>query len=127
LNANLLHSDITEIIIGSAIKVHKTLGPGLFESTYQQCLAYELLRNGQKVEEEVALDLEYEKLHIPSAYRVDLIVNESVIVELKSVSELTPVFEAQLLTYLKLSGCRVGLLINFNVPILKKGIKRFII
>jgi GxxExxY protein len=127
MSTNILHKDITEKIIGSAIKVHKALGPGLFESTYQQCLAYELLRNGQKVEEEVELDLYYEKLHVPNAYRIDLIVNDSVIVELKSVAELSPVHEAQILTYLKLSDCRVGLLINFNVPILKKGIKRFIV
>jgi GxxExxY protein len=127
MNTGILHKDITEKIIGAAIKVHRSLGPGLFESTYKQCLAYELLRNGQKVEEEVELDLHYEKLHVPGAYRIDLLINDVVIVELKSVTELAPVHQAQILTYLKLSGCRVGLLINFNVPILKNGIKRFIV
>ena len=127
MNMKLIHKDITEAIIGAAIKVHRSLGPGLFEKTYQQCLAYELLRNGHKVQEEVDLDLRYENLHIQSAYRIDLLIDDAVIVELKSVSELSPVHESQVLTYLKLSECRFGLLMNFNVPILKSGIKRFII
>ncbi len=127
MNTKLIHKVITEAIIGAAIKVHRSLGPGLFEKTYQQCLAYELLRSGHKVEEEVELDLVYEGLQVSNAYRIDLLVDDSVIVELKSVSELSPVHESQILTYLKLSECRVGLLMNFNVPILKSGIKRFII
>ena len=124
---SLLHQDITEDIIGAAIKVHKSLGPGLFESTFQKCLAYELRMKGHTIDEELQLDLYYEKLHITDAYRINLLVDSAVVVELKAVSELSSLHESQILTYLKLSGCRVGLLINFNVPVLVKGIKRFIV
>ncbi len=116
---------ITEAIIGAAIEVHKQLGPGLLESAYRECLRYELLQRGYLALQEVPLPLTYKGLHLDCGYRLDLLVNEAVIVEVKSVSDLAPVYEAQLLSYLKISGGKVGLLLNFNVRILARGgIKR---
>lgn len=119
-------NDLTEIIIGCAIKVHKTLGPGLLESAYQECLFYELKKEGLKVEKEKALPLVYETVKLDCGYRIDLLVDDRIIVELKSVDELNDVHLAQILTYLKLANCRLGLLINFNVTQLTKGLKRVI-
>jgi GxxExxY protein len=116
---------ITEAIIGAAIEVHRTLGPGLLESTYQACLVHELRLRGLEVEQEKELPVEYKGVMLDCGYRIDLLVHNIVIVELKAVEELTAVHEAQLLSYLKLSGCPVGLLINFNVRQLTHGIKRF--
>jgi len=115
---------ITEAIIGAAIKVHRTLGPGLLESAYQECLCRELSLREIPFQREVALPVRYEGVLLDCGYRLDLVVADSVIVELKALDHLMPVHEAQLLTYLKLSGKRVGLLINFNVPLLKDGILR---
>ncbi len=115
---------ITEAIIGAAIKVHRTLGPGLLESAYQECLCRELSLREIPFQREVALPVCYEGVLLDCGYRLDLVVADSVIVELKALDHLMPVHEAQLLTYLKLSGKRVGLLINFNVPLLKDGILR---
>ena len=115
---------ITEAIIGTAIEVHRTLGPGLLESAYQTCLAFELIERGYKVEQQKPLPLIYKNVHLDCGYRLDLLVNEAVIVEIKAVEQLAPIHEAQLLSYLRLSGCKVGLLINFNVKLLKYGIKR---
>lgn len=120
----LYEEQITEIIIGAAIEVHRTLGPGLLESAYQQCLCHELHLRGIEFQRQVDLPVKYKGVLIDCAYRIDLIVAGKVIVELKSVDKLHPVHEAQLLTYLKLTGIRVGLLINFNVPVLRNGIKR---
>lgn len=118
---------ITEKIIGCAIKVHKELGPGLLESTYEVCLEYELIEQGLQVERQKALPVIYNSIKLDAGYRIDLLVENSVIVELKSVDAIAPIHEAQLLTYLKLSGKKLGLLINFNVKLLKNGIMRRII
>jgi GxxExxY protein len=117
---------ITESIIGAAIQVHKALGPGLLESAYEYCLAYELGKRGLRVEQQKPLPLVYEQVKLECGYRIDLVVEGSVVVEVKSVEALAPIHEAQIITYLKLSGCKLGLLINFNVPVVKDGIHRFI-
>jgi len=114
-------------IIGCAYRVHSKLGPGLLESTYQVCLDYELKKMGYNVEVEKALPVIYEDVKLDAGYRIDLMVNKSVIVELKSVEAINDVHIAQLLTYLKLSNIKLGLLINFNVKDLKQGIKRFLL
>ncbi|MEW6004911.1 MAG: GxxExxY protein [Stygiobacter sp.] len=114
-------------IIGCAYKVHSRLGPGLLESTYQICLEYELKKLGYAVETEKALPVVYDEIKLDAGYRIDLMVNKSVIVELKSVEAINDVHIAQILTYLKLSNTKLGLLINFNVKDLKQGIKRFVI
>ena len=114
-------------IIGCAYRVHSRLGPGLLESTYQICLEYELKKLGYAVETEKALPVVYDEIKLDTGYRIDLMVNKSVIVELKSVEAINDVQIAQILTYLKLSNTKLGLLINFNVKDLKQGIKRFVI
>ena len=116
---------ITGRIIGAAIEVHRCVGPGLLESTYQACLAHELRQQGLDVEREKELPVVYKGVTLDCGYRIDLLVVHTVIVELKAVQELTAIHEAQILSYLKLSGCPVGLLINFNVRQLTEGIKRF--
>jgi GxxExxY protein len=118
---------LTEKIIGAAIEVHRVLGPGLLESTYKACLVHELRLRGIVVEPEKYMPIRYKNLVIEKAYKIDLYVQETVIVELKSVDKVHAVHEAQIITYLKLSGRRVGLLINFNVKLLKDGIKRLIV
>jgi GxxExxY protein len=118
--------EITEGIIGAAIEVHRELGPGLLESAYEACLAYELSRRGFDVLRQVPLPLVYKEVRLDAAYKVDLLVERSVIIEVKAVDKLDPIHEAQLLSYLRLSGCHVGLLINFNVRVLKEGIKRMV-
>ncbi len=117
-------NEISEKIIGAAIQVHTTLGPGLLESTYEACLKYELQKRGLKVLSQVGLPVIYDGMKIDLGYRLDLLVEGTVIVELKAVTNITPLHEAQLLSYLKLSGKHLGLLINFNVTLLKDGIKR---
>ncbi|HEY7611032.1 MAG TPA: GxxExxY protein [Alphaproteobacteria bacterium] len=111
-------------IVDSAFRVHSTLGPGLLESVYEECLAYELRSRGLAVQRQVSLPIAYDKLIIPSAYRIDLIVADEILVEVKAAEAMLPVHHAQLLTYLKLSKKRLGYLINFNVPLIKSGIKR---
>jgi GxxExxY protein len=108
----------------AAFKVHKTLGPGLLESVYETCLCHELNRRGISFRKQVALPLVYEGLKLDAGLRIDLLVNESVVVELKAVEKLMPLHHAQLLTYLRLTGLRLGLLVSFNVPVIKEGIKR---
>lgn len=123
----MIHENqITEAIIGCAIKVHKALGPGLLESAYQECLFYELKKAGLKVDKEIPLPLIYEEVKLDCGYRVDLMVENCIIVELKAVEELTDIHLAQVLTYLKLADCKLGLLINFNVTQLTKGLRRVI-
>jgi GxxExxY protein len=117
---------ISEAIIGAAIDVHKALGPGLLESAYETCIAYELAERGWPVESQLTLPLIYKGLTLDSGYRLDLLVAKRVIVEVKSVEHLLPIHQAQLLSYLKLSGCKLGLLINFNVTLLKHGIVRIV-
>jgi GxxExxY protein len=121
--------DIEEIarkIVDAAIKVHIALGPGLLESAYQKCLEYELKRDGLKVECEVVLPIIYENIKIDDGYRIDMIVEGSVIVENKTVEKLMPIHEAQLLTYLKMKNHKLGFLLNWNVPRMKDGIKRMV-
>lgn len=119
-------SDITERIIGCAIEVHKHLGPGLLESAYEECLAYELVSSGLRVERQKPLPITYKDIHLDYGYRIDLLVENTVIVELKSVEALNVVHEAQILTYLKFAQKEVGLLINFNVTLLKNGLKKYV-
>ncbi|MDT5121303.1 MAG: hypothetical protein QOC96_785 [Acidobacteriota bacterium] len=111
----------------AAFKVHKTLGPGLLESVYEACLAHELRQRGINVETQIALPVIYEGLRLEAGLRLDMLVANQLIVELKAVEKMNSLFEAQLLTYLKLTGRRLGLLINFNVPLIKHGIKRIIL
>ena len=115
---------LTEQVIGCAIEVHKMLGPGLLESVYQQALGYELSLADISFEMEVPLSVDYKNVHLDCGYRIDLVINKALIIELKSIDELTGIHTAQLLTYLKLSGIKTGLLINFNVQRLVDGIKR---
>ena len=117
---------ITELIIGSAIDVHKSLGPGLLESTYLACVEYELIKKGLHVKKQLGLPLIYKDIHLDVGYRLDLLVNDKVVVEIKSVEFLNDVHTAQVLTYLKLSKAKIGLLINFNELRLVDGIKRLI-
>ena len=119
-------NEITERIIGCAIEVHRALGPGLLESAYEACLFQELSANKLDVQRQVSMPVLYKGLKLDVGYVIDLIVDGLVIVELKATEKLLSVHEAQLLTYLKLRGCSVGLLINFNVPVLRQGIKRLV-
>ncbi len=117
---------VTRRIIGAAIEVHRRLGPGLLESAYEICLAYELRQNGLKVEEQKPLPIVYREVKLDCGYRLDLVVEDSVVVEIKAVEQLAPIHDAQLLSYLRLSEKRVGLIINFHVRVLKNGIKRIV-
>jgi GxxExxY protein len=119
-------NQITEKIIGCAIEVHKTLGPGLLESAYEECLCYELKLANLTYERQVALPVIYKGVKLDCGYRMDLIVENLVIVEIKAIEKLLPIHEAQLLSYLKLDNKRVGLLLNFHVSILKSGLKRIV-
>ena len=123
----MLFEDITKVIIGCAIDVHKELGPGLLESAYEECLYYELQKAGLKVEKQKAIPVVYKEIKIDCGYRADLIVEDKIVIELKTVDEFNPVHEAQILTYLKFADKKLGLLINFNVLRLKDGIKRYIL
>jgi GxxExxY protein len=114
-------------IIGAAIEVHKVLGPGLLESAYEICLAHELNLRGHQVQRQVALPVIYKGTQLDCGYRLDLQVDDSVIVEIKAIECLEPIHEAQMLTYLRLSGKWLGLLINFNIPVLKDGVKRLVL
>ena len=119
-------NQLTETIIGAAIEVHRALGPGLLESAYEACLAFELTQRGLKVEQQKPLPIIYREVNLDCGYRLDLLVEDAVIVEIKAVARLAPIHQAQLLSYLKLSGCKVGLLLNFNVEIMKSGIRRVV-
>jgi GxxExxY protein len=119
-------SEIGTVVVDAAIKVHSALGAGLLESAYRACLAYELELRGLNVIQEKPLPIQYAGKEISVGYRIDLLVNDKVVVELKAVEKLMPIHTAQLLSYLKLSGCKLGYLINFNVPHLKDGIKRVV-
>jgi len=114
-------------VIGCAIEVHRELGPGLLESAYEQCLAAELSRIGIPFQVQVDLPLNYKGMQLDCGYRIDLLLDRQLIVELKSVEQLLKIHEAQILTYMRLAKVNVGLLMNFNVPVLKKGIKRFLL
>ena len=118
--------DIASKIVAAAMKVHTALGPGLLESAYQKCIQYELQKDGLSVECEVALPVVYDKIKIDVGYRIDVIVEGVIIIENKTVEKLLPIHEAQLLTYLKMKGCKLGFLLNWNVPRMKEGIKRMV-
>ena len=120
-------SDLSNKVIGCAIEVHKTLGPGLLESTYQQCLAHELSINRIEFNIEYPLPVKYKGIFLDCAYRLDFLVEDKIILELKSVEQLKGIHEAQLLTYMKLANIRQGFLINFNVKLLKQGLKSFVL
>lgn len=113
-------------IIGAAIEVHRHLGPGLLESAYEACLAFELRQAGFRVEEQVALPIVYKQVKLDCGYRLDLVVEDDIILEIKAVEKLLPIHAAQLLSYLRLAHKRVGLLMNFHVPVLKSGLKRIV-
>lgn len=113
-------------IVGAAIEVHRLLGPGLLESTYEECLCYELSLNKIPFERQVPMHVTYKDIQLDCGYRIDILVDKKVILELKSVAEIHPIHRAQLLTYLKLSGLKLGMLLNFNVQLMKDGIDRFV-
>ena len=122
----MTENEISRIVFDAALKVHKALGPGLLESTYEACLYYELTKYGLLVEKQKALPVVYEEIKLEAGYRVDIMVERKFIIEVKAVDALNDVYLAQLLTYLKLANCRLGFLINFNVVLLKNGIKRVV-
>jgi GxxExxY protein len=122
----MTENEISKIVFECALKVHKTLGPGLLESAYEECMFYELKRSNLRVEKQKALPLVYEEVKLDVGYRVDVIIEDKFIVEIKSVEALNDVHLAQLLTYLRLSDCKLGLLINFNVKLLKNGVRRVV-
>lgn len=126
MNDNDKINEITEQIIGSAIDVHRTLGPGLLESAYEACLAFELISRGLKLEQQKALPVVYRDMKLDCGYRLDLVVENAVVIELKAVEHLLSIHRAQLISYLKLTGLKVGLLINFHTKILKNGIVRLV-
>ncbi len=119
-------NQITEKIIGCAIEVHRNLGPGLLESAYEECLVFELNKVGLKVERQKPVPVVYKDIKLDCGYRLDILVENTVVVELKVVDAINPVHEAQILTYMKFANKNIGLLINFNVAVLKNGIKRFV-
>jgi GxxExxY protein len=122
----ITEEQISRIVFESALKVHKSLGPGLLESAYEECLFYELKKTGLRVKKQKPIPLIYEEVNLEIGYRIDIIIENKFIVEVKSVEVLNEVHLAQLLTYLKLSDCKLGLLINFNVKLLKDGVRRII-
>lgn len=123
----MLHeNEISQIVFDSGLKIHRNLGPGLLESAYEECLFYELSKTGLLIEKQKAMPLVYENVRLDIGYRLDLMVERKVIIEVKSCESLNDVHLAQVLTYLKLSGCRLGLLINFNTKLFKNGYKRIL-
>jgi GxxExxY protein len=123
----MTENEISSIVLGKSIEVHRQLGPGLLESAYQECLYYELINEGLSVEKEKALPIVYKEIKLDHGYRIDLLIENKVVIELKTVEFLTDVHTAQILTYMKLGHYKLGLLLNFNVKLLKEGIKRFIL
>ncbi|MFZ9504004.1 MAG: GxxExxY protein [Cyclobacteriaceae bacterium] len=119
-------NDLSGVVIGSAIRVHSALGPGLLESAYQAALTYELRSQGWEVQSQVILPVKYDGKQIDNGYRIDLLIEKRLIIEIKSVDQIAPIHQAQVLTYLRLSGLKLALLINFNSLLLKDGIRRFI-
>lgn len=122
----MTENELSYKIIGAALEVHRNLGVGLLENTYESVLAYELKKSGFNVKQQVYLSLQYKEISIENAYKIDLLVEDKVIIEIKSVLEMHPVFSAQLLTYLKLTNLKLGLLINFNTPLIRDGIHRIV-
>ncbi len=124
--SKIVHEDLCYEITGAAIEVHRALGPGLLESAYEECLAHELQLRGLPCRRQVPLHIEYKGLKIENAYRLDLLINELVIVEVKAVEKLMPIHDAQLLTYLQLSDLKLGILFNFHSPVIKDAMKRIV-
>ena len=124
---NVEFSELSNRVIGCAIEVHKELGPGLLESAYQECLCHELSLNNISFEREKSLPIVYKGISLDCGYRLDIVIENEVIIELKSIEQLKSIHEAQMISYLKLSGIRQGLLINFNVELLKNGLKSFVV
>lgn len=122
----MTENELSKIVFDSALKVHQKLGPGLLESAYEECLFYELKKTGLSVEKQKSLPLIYDEIRLDIGYRIDIIIENKLILEIKSVASLTDVHFAQLLTYLKLTNCKLGLLINFNVVLIKNGIRRIV-
>ena len=122
----MTENEISKVIFECALKIHKALGPWILESAYEECLYYELKKSGIKVEKQKPLPLIYENVKLEIGYRIDLIIENKVIIEIKSVDALNDIHLAQILTYLKLSDCKLGMLINFNVTLIKNGIKRVV-
>ena len=123
---SMTENELSKIVFDCALKVHQNLGPGLLESAYEECLSYELKKIGVEVQKQKALPLIYEEVKLDIGYRIDIIVENKLILEIKSVEALNDVHFAQLLTYLKLTNCKLGMLINFNVDLIKNGIKRVV-
>jgi GxxExxY protein len=123
---NSTTNGLTHAVIGMAIEVHRELGPGLLESAYEECLAHELRQSTLKFVRQKPVPVTYKGLELDCGYRIDLLIQDQLVIELKSVEELIPLFDAQVLTYMKLANKSIGLLINFNVPVLKSGLKRFV-
>lgn len=126
-HGDLVLKELSEGILGCAIEVHKRLGPGLLESAYETCLAYELEHAGFRIDRQKPMPLHYRELALDCGYRLDLLVNDSVIIEIKAVDTLLPIHDAQLMTYMRLANCKLGLLINFNEKLLKHGLRRFVL
>ena len=126
MNIDIEHDPISSKVIGLAIEIHRSLGPGLLESAYEECFALELRQSAIAFQRQVPLAITYKGMTLDCSYRLDFVIERYLVVELKSVERLLPIHEAQLLTYLKLSGMRIGLLMNFNVRLLKDGIKRLV-
>jgi GxxExxY protein len=122
----MTENEISRITFDAALTVHKALGPGLLESAYEECMYYELQKSGLNIQKQKPLPLIYEEVHLEIGYRVDIIIENKFIIEIKAVEALNDVHMAQILTYLKLSGCKLGMLINFNVELIKNGVKRVI-
>ena len=123
---NMTENEISKVVFDCALKVHQNLGPGLLESAYEECLYYELCKTGLKIEKQKPLPLVYEEVKLEVGYRIDIMIENKFIIEIKAVDALNDVHLAQVLTYLKLSNCKLGLLINFNVTLIKNGIRRII-
>jgi len=122
----MTENEIGRIVVDSAIKVHKSLGPGLLESAYEACLVYEIQKTSLNVQRQAGLPLKYEDVILDVGYRVDILIEKKVVLELKAVEKLLPIHQAQILSYLKLSNCKLGFLMNFNVYRMKDGIRRFV-
>lgn len=119
--------EVARAVVDAAFRVHSKLGPGLLESVYETCMEYELKKRGLKTQRQVVVPILYDELTLDAGFRLDLLVDESLVVELKAVENMLPLYDAQMLTYLKLTGHRLGLLMNFNVPLIKDGIKRLVL
>ena len=124
MTGNMTENELAKIVFWAGMKVHKTLGPGLLEHAYEECLYYELIKKGLSVDKQKALPLVYDEVKLDAGYRIDLLVNQKLVVEVKSVEALNELHFAQVLTYLRLSGCKLGLLINFNAVFFKNGVRR---